>query len=187
MRGGRTTSYEAVRFSGNFEFHGEGGYTEAASAAPTEFTRFFHAPICSVGGGGEVAGGRQPGARLRLRSLGGGPRFELQANKNRPDKRSRFEVDVREERGAISISRHVEVWLGATAFQYDPLLETATLQPPAPFSGSANFYRRLAPENRWSGNLTVDLPGRLGLPLTGPGVQATLVPACLNVGKRSAC
>ena len=181
---GRATSYEPVSFSGNFEFHGEGGYTEAASLAPTEFTRLLTDLGCLRVSGGEVTGDHLLGARLRLRSLGGGPRFELQANKNRPDKRSRFEVDLREERGPISISRHAEVWLGSTAFQYDPLLETATLQPPAPFSGRANFYRRLAPENRWSGNLTVDLPGRPDLPLTGPGIQATLVPACRSAGKR---
>jgi hypothetical protein len=175
---------EPVRYRGSFEFHGEGGYTEVTSSEPVEYTRFFYDLLCGSVGGGEVTAGHLPGARLRLRSLGGGHRFELQANKNRPDKRSRFEVDLREERGPVSISRHTEVWLGSTAFQYDPLLETATLRPPAPFSGRANFYRRLAPENRWSGNLTVDLPGRPDLPLTGPGIQSTLVPACRSAGKR---
>ncbi|HEX5711966.1 MAG TPA: hypothetical protein VFX85_01485 [Solirubrobacterales bacterium] len=179
-----TESYEPVSFSGSLEFRGEERYTEAASDAPTEVSRFFSRLGCGVSVGRiETAGRRLPGARLRARSLGDGPRFELQANKNRPNKRSRFEVDLREERGPISISRHTEVWLGSTAFQYDPLLETATLQPPAPFSGRANFYRRLAPENRWSGNLTVDLPGRSGLPLTGSRIQATLVPGCLREGK----
>jgi hypothetical protein len=181
---GGTTSYEPVSFSGNFEFQGEQGYTKAASVAPTEFTRLLSDLGCLRVSGGEVTRGHLPGARLRLRSLGAGPRFELQANKNRPDKRSRFEVDLREERGPVSISRHTEVWLGSTAFQYDPLLETATLRPPAPFAGRANFYRRLAPENRWSGNLTVDLPGRSDLALTGPGIQATLVPACRSAGQR---
>jgi len=183
-------SYEPVRFSGSVEFHGEGGYTEVTSDAPTEYTRFFADLTCFGAGGGELTRGRLPGARLRVRSLGERFRFELQANKNRPDKRSHFEVAVREERGPISISRGAEVWLGAAAFQYDPLLETATLKPPAPFSGRASFYRRLAPENRWSGNLAVDLPGKPDVPLTGPDVRATLVPACLQrdgAGSRAEC
>ena len=32
-------------------------------------------------------------------------------------------------------------------------------------------------------NLTVDLPGREDMPLTGPDLQATLVPACFQLGK----
>ena len=186
----RGVTYEPVRFSGSFEFHGEGGYTEVTSEAPTEYTRFFADLSCLRVGRGELTRGHLPGARLRVRSVGERFRFELQANKNRPDKRSRFEVAVREERGPIAITRGTKVWLGSAAFQYDPLLETATLHPPAPFSGRANFYRRLAPENRWSGNLAVDLPGRPDVPLTGPEIQATLVPACWQgegAGGRAEC
>jgi hypothetical protein len=186
----QAVTYEPVRFSGSFEFHGEGGYTEVTSDAPTEYSRLFADLTCFGAAGGELTRGHLPGARLRVRSLNERFRFELQANKNRPDKRSRFEVEVREDRGPISISRGTEVWLGSAAFQYDPLLETATLKPPAPFSGQANFYRRLAPENRWSGNLMVDLPGRPDIPLTGPDIRATLVPACLQrdgAGSRAEC
>jgi hypothetical protein len=106
----------------------------------------------------------------------------LQANKNRPGKRSRFEAEVHEKRGSVSISRSLSLWVGATAFRYDPLLETATLDPPAPFSGRASFHRGATPANRWTGDLTVDFPGRSDVPLTGPGVGATLVPSCWNEG-----
>jgi hypothetical protein len=174
----KPVAYEPVRFSGSFEFHGEEGYSDVISSAPTEYSRFFLDLSCGVSGGGEVTGGRPPGARLRVRSLGERFRFELQATKNRPNKRSRFEVGVQEEKGPISITRGTTVLLGSNAFQYDPFLETATLKPPAPFSGRANFYRRLPPEERWSGNLAVDLPGRSDVPLAGPETQATLVPAC---------
>jgi hypothetical protein len=183
---GGASSYEPVRFNGSFEFHGEGGYTEVTSSAPTEFMRFFNFLGCgSSFGRFETTGEGLPGARLRLRSLQSSLRLELQANKNRPDKRSRFEVQLKEERGSLSITRSTIVWLGSAAFQYDPLLETATLRPPAPFSGVGNFYRRLAPENRWSGNLSVDLPGRPDVPLTGADLRATLVAACLREGKGS--
>ncbi len=37
----------------------------------------------------------------------------------------------------------------AQAFDYDPLLQTATVAPSAPFSGVATFDRRAIPANRW--------------------------------------
>ena len=176
-------SYEPVRYSGSVEFHGEEGYTEASSAAPQEFTSFFSKLVCAGRGTSEVGGDRASGAKLRLRSKSGAYRLRLQANKNRPSKRSWFEVEVNEKRGPISILRSTSRWLRSSAFQYDPLLDTATLQPPAPFSGRATFHRGLALPRQWTGNLTVDLPGRSDVPLTGPGIQATLYPACRYTGR----
>jgi hypothetical protein len=43
-----------------------------------------------------------------------------------------------------------------------------------PFSGSGRFNRVAKRANRWSGDLTVDLPGRAGVELTGSGDRAKL-------------
>ena len=80
------------------------------------------------------------------------------------------------------ISRDIELHFGAGAFSYDPLLRTATLAPPAPFSGRASFHRGAVLENRWTGNLAIDFPGRSNVPLTGPGIGASLVPGCFHEG-----
>jgi hypothetical protein len=173
-----TTRIEPQRFRGNFEFHGEEGYTDAVTDAPREYTQFFLGFVCAGAGGGEMTEGSLPGARLKLHSRSGPDRLELQANKNRPRARSRFEVEVREERGKMQIFRSTSLWAGAEAFQYDPLLKTATLDPPAPFSGEAQFGRGAAPANRWTGNLAVDLPGRSNVRLSSAGTRATLIPAC---------
>src|SRR5207342_959527 len=106
------------------------------------------------------------------------------ARKNGPGKRAQLEVRVREERAGILIFREISEQAGAGAFDYDRPLRTAVLAPPAPFSGSASFHRGAAPGNRWSGNLTVDLPGRSNLPLVGRGIEATLVAGCWAVGSR---
>ncbi len=74
--------------------------------------------------------------------------------------------------------------MGPDAFDCDPALRRAVLVPPAPFSGSASFTRGAAPNHRWSGDLNVDLPGRSDVPLTGPGVKATLVAGCWASGSR---
>jgi hypothetical protein len=183
-------SFEPLAYSGSFEFHGEEGYAEASIAAPREYTRFLIDGLCGGAGSGELSGRGLPGARLRLRARRGSFRLNLQANKNRPKAGTRFEIETREKRGRISILRDRTLWVGGGAFDYDPLLRAATLDPPAPFSGRASFHRSAAPADSWTGNLTVDLPGRSNLPLADPGVGATLIHACWQgegAGGRSEC
>jgi hypothetical protein len=171
----RTVAFEPQRYRGSFEFHGEEGYAEAATDAPREHTRLFFEEGCRTYDYPQVGGDDIQGAGLRLHSRRRGLGFDLTARKNGPSKRVRLQVGVEEERAGISISRGISRWAGAGAFGYDPLLRRAVLAPPVPFSGSASFHRNAAARDRWSGNLTVDLPGRSNVPLTGPKVKATLV------------
>ena len=128
-------SFEPQVYSGSFEFHGEEGYTEATTTSPREYTRFFVDLICSGPGSGETGGPNLPGAGLRLHSRQGSFRLNLQANKNHTGAHTRFAVETHEKRRGIVISRGTTAVAGAGAFGYDPLLRTATLAPPAPFSG----------------------------------------------------
>jgi hypothetical protein len=180
----KTVSFEPQRYSGNFEFHGEEGYTEATTSAPSERTRFLYEIGCRTTGSSQVSGDDIPGAGLSLHSGRRGLGLNLEANKNGPSKRAHLQVRLAEEHAGIVIIRQMSQWAGADAFDYDPLLDTAVLAPPAPFSGSASFRRGAAAGNRWSGNLSVDLPGHLSVPLAGPGVKATLVPGCWAEGSR---
>jgi hypothetical protein len=176
-------TYEPQSFRGIFEFHGEEGYADATSTAPAEYTRFFFALFCGGSLFGESGGQGLPGARLRLHSRRGSSRLDLQANKNRPRARTRLEVETHEKHRGIAISRSRTLWVGSNAFAYDPLLRTATLDPPAPFSGHATFHRGAPSAGRWTGTLTVDLPGKSNVPLAGAGIGATLVPACFHEGE----
>jgi hypothetical protein len=180
--GGESVTVETDLYRGTFEFKGEEGYTEASAEKLSEYARFWVDFGCDGVSSGEVRGRRLPGARLRLNRGERRHRLDLQVNKNRPGARSRFEVEVHEKRGRIGIFRSAILWAGAAAFDYDPLLGTATLEPPAPFSGRATFHRGAVAANRWKGNLSVDLPGRSGVPLTGIGARATLVPSCFHEG-----
>lgn len=185
----RAFTFEPESYRGTFEFRGEEGYTEARTTSPREYTRFFLDVACGRPFTSEESSGiGLPGARIRLLAGRGHRRVRLQVNKNWPGARSRFEAEIYEKRDRIEITRSVSGSVGAAAFDYDPLLRTATVDPPAPFSGKGVFRRNAVPANRWSGDLAVDFPGRSGVSLAGAGTRATLVHACREeTGSHSRC
>lgn len=175
-------TFEPDVYRGTFEFHGEEGYTEAKAATLREYARFGLELGCWVSDHGEENGAGLPGARFTVRAGSGHHQISLQINKNRPGARVVFEAEAKEKRDRIEITRVVSGRVASDAFDYDPLLRTATVDPPAPFSGQGIFRRNAAAPNRWSGNLTVDFPGRSNLPLVVAGVRSALVPACRHQG-----
>jgi hypothetical protein len=117
-----------------------------------------------------------PGAELRIRNPQLGPEFSVV--KNRPNAPALFGVGVSEYHDGISIERFMTSLMPARTFRYDPRLQTATLRPLAPFAGMAQFDRRRKKASlRWRGDLTVDMPGRADVPLTGSKLRATLIHA----------
>lgn len=165
-------------YRGIFEFHGEEGYTEArATALPTDFGLFLDLVCGALVGYGDASGPGLPGARLNAVSGRTRERLRFEIKKNRPSAPSAFQVSVRERIGGVHVRRTIEGMLGAGAFRYDRRLRTATVAPPAPFDGSASFRRDAPRRNRWTGDLTVDFPGRSGAPLTASGSRVSLVHA----------
>jgi hypothetical protein len=102
---------------------------------------------------------------------------ELSVVKNRPSAPARIEASVSEYSGGISIERFTMLLMPAGSFRYDPRLQTAALHPSAPFAGTGRFDRSKKAAKRWSGDLTVDMPGRADVRLTGSALRATLVHA----------
>jgi hypothetical protein len=166
-------------FRGVFELHGEEGYTEARATRVPAGEGVLLSLLCSKSVAfGDSTGPGLPGARLNAtlrRGKNSALAFEIK--KNRPAAPTAFSVSVRERRGKIQIKRVLEGTLGAGAFLYDPRLRLAMVSPPAPFDGSATFRRGSAPSKRWTGDLTVDLPGRSDTPLVEPGLRLRLVHA----------
>lgn len=170
--GGKSISFDSGYFEGRVDFHGEESYTEVEAAAAQGSIDFLLNVICASGG---PQGPSRTGAELSVRNPGLGA--ELSVVKNRSGGPARFEIGVSEYHGGISIKRFAALRLPARTFRYDPRLETATVSPPAPFAGSAHFDRNKNASRRWGGDLTVDMPGRADVPLTGTALRATLVRA----------
>lgn len=171
--------FERRLYRGTFEFHGEEGYTDAVATEVPEDAQFLLDVLCPGGGSGEVSGAGLPGARLRAFTRRPGRRLSLQLNKNGPGKATVFSASLAESRGEIQIERSVSGRLSSRAFEYDPLLRTATVAPAAHFSGSASFDRRPGAD-RWRGNLSLDFPGERHVLMAGAGFSAHLVHAHIS-------
>jgi hypothetical protein len=176
--GGPKETYEPGVYEGTFEFEGESGYTRAvASSVPLEPGLFSLSIGCSGSGYGETSGPGTVGARLKGLSFAHDRILTFQVNKNNPHSRVVYSASVRERRAGIYIYRTTEGTAGSDAFHFDPELRSATLSPPAPFSGSATASSD--PDSLllgWHGNLELAFPGRT-IPLAGPGVHVSLAHA----------
>lgn len=179
--GGDPVQFEAGVYEGSIEFKGEQGYTKASATRVRAEVKPFLGLVCGGHGEGETRGRGLPGARLMIRSPA--RHLTVNLNKNRPGARVRYRAEMKERRGEIAISRSVEGWMPGGAFIFDHDLHTATLDPPAPFSGAGSFHRGATPHNQWTGSLSLDFPGSSNVPLIGPGLKATLVPARYTVDR----
>ena len=89
--------------------------------------------------------------------------------------RSVFNALREERRGPMVVMRGAQVYGGAADFEWDLGAGTATLDPPAPFSGRA-FYKREGRGAGWTGSLRVPIFGGPPMRLTGPAFLAHLGP-----------
>lgn len=174
--GGPAIPIENGHYEGTISFHGEEGYTAVeATSAPADFDSLLNV-ICGPVSDELVTSGL-PGARLSVQAGQPSEPSRFSVIKNRPAGRARFVVGVDETRGSIQISRILGLLAPPRSFRYDPDLRIATVRPPAPFAGAASFHREATATNRWSGNLTVDLPGRSDMRLTGGHERVEIIRA----------
>jgi hypothetical protein len=173
--GGPKETYEPGTYEGTFEFEGEGGFTRAAAiSVPFAPGSFFLRGDCNGGGYGESRGAGIPGARLKGLSFAHDRILAFQVNKNSRHSRVVYSASLREQKEGVRIYRTIEGTAGPGAFRFDPDLDSATLSPSSPFSGSATA--RKEPKSlllTWQGNLTLAFPGHT-VPLAGPGTYVNL-------------
>lgn len=169
--------YEPGAWVGTIDIEGEEGFTRVQRSRAKAIVSPFIEALCGSSVSGETMGQGIRGARLIARSATEKHALFLQANKNRRNATVRLEASLEERRGRMLVTRTATDRYPAASFNFDPMLRTATLVPPAPFSGSATFHRFAKPANRWTGNLAIDFPGRADVSLAGRRFEATLVHA----------
>ncbi|HEU5064061.1 MAG TPA: hypothetical protein VFT79_13060 [Solirubrobacterales bacterium] len=167
--------FDSGRYEGKIDFHGEEGYTSVEATSVPASIDYFLSGLCGESVFEVEVPRRLRGAELYVRNPGLGP--ELSVRKRRPGAAALITAWMSEYTNGISIQRFTSLRVPGGAFTYDRRLRTATVRPPAPFAGSARFARSKKAGQRWSGDLTVDMPGKAGVPLTGPALRAKLVPS----------
>jgi hypothetical protein len=141
----------------------------------------------------ECEGGGTPAARRREAQIvhltatpkesGGGASFGAWAGPAFPfDKEERaaaggtytFLALAGEKAKGVDIIRTAATSAPSGDFVFDNAFSSATLTPPAPFSGSAIFQRNADGTISWTGSLAVSFPGMPDVPLVGPQFETTL-------------
>lgn len=177
---GGPLTYEPGTYEGVIEFNGEEGYTRARESRVAQLPAwlvFSSDGLCGKGYG-ETSGPGEPGARLRGISFASGRSLSFQVNKNGPRARAVFTASLKERLGGIRIDRTLSGETSPSAFRFGQHLRTATLSPPAPFSGSALLGRsKNSFSPIWTGDLALDFPGRTAVSLAGSEVHVSLVHA----------
>jgi hypothetical protein len=175
-----TVTYEPGTYEGVVEFNGEEGYTRASKRRVAQLPAlllFVGSGSCGSGYG-EATGYGEPGARLRGVSFAHGRSLSFQVNKNSPRAKTVFTASLKERHDGTQIDREVAGSAPSSAFRFDHYLQTATLSPHAPFSGSASLSRsKNSFSPIWTGDLKLAFPGRSDISLTSSGVYVSLVHA----------
>lgn len=162
----RALSSAAGYYEGTISFHAQ-GLTSVESSRARGDDGLALSVMCAEEPGAEQ---RPPGTYL---DLSGGPRrTSLTAFRAKGGGAAQIEAGVTEVREGVVIELGLSIAAGDEAFRHLEL-RSATLRPPAPFSGSATFVWN-GGRTSLKGNLRVDFPGRPGVALTGPGVRARL-------------
>jgi hypothetical protein len=162
-------------FTGTIEFEGEGGYTTAnvSSAVGTVGTSLFR--NCTTKVGHRRASASRAGSSQSSTSLiATNPPsfFAAFAESNSPA--VGFFASVPESASQqVILVRMAQAIALKGRFVFDDALSSATLTPPAPFSGAGHFRKVRGSAPRWTGSLSVAFPGKT-VPLTGPPFHARL-------------
>jgi hypothetical protein len=177
-------------FTGTVRFRGEGGYMELDAARARgeagASTRWNCENRQRLLGGASV--GRPPAtaeeeqeAQAReyanLTATSGDGRFFRAVGgpaADRGDGLPFFAGASFERQASMKVVRQTVLEGGPGDFRFDDRLRAATVSPPEPFHGSAVFRRGEAGSTRWTGSLSVSLPGAENVALVDSSFRARL-------------
>lgn len=164
-------------YVGSFHFHGDNGFTDAHVRRIAGRNGWWRALGCTYFTSEGFPG---PGVLLEASEFSNrlpkGSHRYLSVVQNRPHGRVYYGAGMGEKRGRLEIGRSAYVEGRARTLSFPPRMDTATLTPPPPFSGSATFERtRRGHPGKWLGDLSVDFPGASDVPLAGEDFGATFM------------
>lgn len=176
--------YQPGVWVGRIEFRGEEGFTQVNVKSAKEVTWPLLLIACPYISEPEEEGAELPGARLEAWT---GPKSHfiyLHAITNHPGAPVKMFAAFSEQRGPLHVNRFVRGTYPGEGFTFDSNLNTATLTLQGSLSGTAIYNRSAQPQDRWTGDLTIDFPGRSNVSLTGTRFHTSLEHARYTREKR---
>lgn len=177
-------------WKGKLLFTGEDGYTQVNRNSVPAVLGVTKLTTCGEKGSHPRAAGptipTAAAAKLpTLLSCGPGDVFYFRAQLDEaaadPDRAVAYRSIYSKTIGGVFLEKSVKVKGLASGFVADQAAGTATVTPPAPFSGTGTLDKK-----KLSGDLTVDFPGAADAALT-PGKDASLQPRVRNYDPRFDC
>jgi len=165
-------------FTGSFTFTGEDEYVRVDAGSAGGVGAFVACSDEELEEGGIVAAGDEVhlGAVAGAFKRGSGRRVtvdEYEEFDGRPDIYiSAFRIEKAE---GMRISRGATLRAGRDSFHHNVKAGTATLRPPAPFTGWGRLTPRRGGKRTWEGNLRVPTLSGNPIELTGPAFRARFV------------
>ncbi|HVQ59453.1 MAG TPA: hypothetical protein VMS60_11170 [Solirubrobacterales bacterium] len=184
--GPQTTTSQPGRFVGTIRFRGERGFTTARRSAVK--TTVFHSSRLVCKRPPESEGGepedKATSVRAFVKGNPEGPVFTAYSDSPVAGPRAEgpsFGVSITDRRPSMTVTHSAGAGGEPDAFAVSPLGDvpaTATVSPSFPFDGSATLTKSPGAATTWTGDLSVELPGRGTVPLAGPSFSAKL---CRNI------
>jgi hypothetical protein len=185
-KGPYTATNQPGRFVGTIRFRGERGFTTVRRS--TVRTTVVHSSrlVCKRPPESKVREPKDNATSLSAVTRGNpeGPRFtaySVPAEGGLQADGPNFSASVTDRRPSMIVTHSAGASDGPDAFAVTPLgavPATATVSPPSPFEGSATLTKSPGGATSWTGDLSVELPGRGTLDLTGRSFAAKL---CRNI------
>jgi hypothetical protein len=165
-------------FKGSLIFHGEHHYADVD--APRAHGWFQTHPIrhCGRATASRAAPVAETGVRLEGWTSYSLPLnfFESFTESRKAGVRVGFTALSAERREGMLIERGAQLYAGTRTFLWNLETGTATLEPPAPFTGRAFFRREPGGGSRWWGSLRAPILGGRPMRVTGADFHITLGP-----------
>lgn len=186
-KGGDSTS-QSGRFVGTIRFRGERGFTTVRRSSVRTTVSHTARQVCKLPPEGKVT---EPESEDKATSVSAvvrgnpeGPVFtaySVPPEAGQQEEGPSFSASITDRRQSMIVSHGASASGGPGAFAVSPLgtvPATATVSPPSPFEGSATLTKTPGGATTWTGDLSVELPGRGTVALTGPSFAAKL---CRNI------
>ena len=178
---GRGEVRQRGTFRGTIRFRGEEGFTQVTVGKASGFVHLSHREVCKGGPGGNSES-LEEGYSLTSYARSQGRLIVFRASRmsfeGLFDDYTTHSAQIMERRRGMMIARV------ATALDASPRTfavsgpparpDSASISPPAPFRGTADFHGTVGGQADWEGTLAIDLPGASDLELAGPSFSSQL-------------